>query len=155
MANVPPGSMKLGGSFPTSSAVCGLQGYQNNVKPAGLCLILDRKQLQKATQQGLFFVVVFSFMRESCFHAPLKFLSCSEVGKSASCFLYFSLWYFSIADFKFILQTGKRLFGTLWKLKDAFLAFKFKTALGTKMMCQLWKRVVLRAVTIFLFNYSF
>lgn len=151
-AKVPPGSVGLGGLFPTSSLSARCRGIKTMLSPLPS---IDRKQLQKATQQGLFLVVVFSFMRESCFHAPLKFLPCSEVGKRASCFLYFSLWYFSIAHFKFILWAGKRLFGTLWKLKDAFLAFKFKTASGTKMMCQPWKRVVLRAVTTSLFNYSF
>lgn len=98
---------------------------------------------------------MFSFMRESCFHALLKFLSCSEIGKRPSCFLYFSLWYFSPADFEFILQTGKRLFVPLWKFKGTFLKLKFKIALGTKMICQLWKCVVLCAVTCFIFNCIF
>lgn len=106
-------------------------------------------------QQGLCFVVMFSFMRESCFYALLKFLSCSETGKRASCFLYFSLWYLSVADFKFILQMGKRRFVSLWKFKDALLTIKFKITLGTKMICQLWKRVVLCAITSFIFNYLF
>lgn len=94
-------------------------------------------------------------MRESCFYALLKFLFYSEIGKRASCFLYFSLRYFSTADFKFILQMGKRLFVPLWKFKDAFLMFKFKIALGTKMICQLRKHAVLCAVTSFIFNYIF
>lgn len=106
-------------------------------------------------QQGLCFVVVLSFMRESYFYALLKFLSCSEIGKRASCFLYFSLRYLSMADFKFILQMGKRRFVSLWKSKDASLTIKFKIALGTKRICQLWKRVVLRAATSFIFNYLF
>ena len=60
-----------------------------------------------------------------------------------------------MADFKFILQMGKRRFVSLWKSKDASLTIKFKIALGTKRIYHLWKRVVLRAATSFIFNYLF
>lgn len=59
-----------------------------------------------------------------------------------------------MADFKFILQMGKRRF-RLRKSKDASLTIKFKIALGTKRMCQLWKRVVLCAATGFHFLITF
>lgn len=47
------------------------------------------------------------FYKRKLFFCSTESLSCSEVGQRASCFPYFSLWYFSTADFRCIFQIGK------------------------------------------------
>lgn len=117
--------------------------------------MLCRKQLQKTTRQGLFLVVVFSFIRESCFSALLKFFPALKLVRGPAVFCIFLSGIFLQQILDAFFRLGKRLFVPPWKIKDAFLTFKFKIALGTKMICQLQKRVVLCAVTSFIFNYIF
>lgn len=101
MVPQPPGSLEPVSPFPTSSSrrSASCKSIKTMLSPR----VLSNTR-QKITAQGytvrIIFLAVFSFMKESCFSARLKFLSCLEMGKRASCLLYFSLWYFSTADFK-------------------------------------------------------
>lgn len=135
--------------------ICRLQGHQNKPKPAGLQLMLCRKQLQKAAQPGVrsLSAAVLSFIRESRFYARLTCLSCPETGEEGQLLSVTPSVVSFLTDLEVALQRGKRLCVPRWRLKGAFLTLTFKTALGTRMIGQLWRWVVSCPVTSFIFNY--
>ena len=158
VASVPPGSVKLVSSFPTSSgrqpASC--KGIKTTLSPLVSAWCSTENHCKGDPARSTFCCRVFFCKREPLFMLHWNSLPALKLVRGPAAFYNFLCGVFLQQTLNSSFRFGKdSLYVSLQKLKDAFLTLKFKTALGTKMIGRLWKRVVSCAVTNFIFNYVF